>query len=188
MEAADTGVVIVWVTSHRDVAHLGMPQPVDRLTIDQGTTSDPGADGDIDKSCQPPGRPPPALAQCCAIDIGVQTDRDIDRIPDRTDQVCPRPALLGCDPDTTANEAQWTECGDSDRFGRLLPQELDHPPQSLRRPGRGNGDFPRQVIGRRADRAQGLGAPDLHRPVLTHTLILPPERFRRRSDGPMFLT
>jgi hypothetical protein len=138
---ATTREVVAGLAWHAEMAHLGVPQPMDDPALDHGSGADTGANSQVYKSIQPMGSAPAALGQRGAVDVGVEPHWHAQRPLGWADQVDVGPAWLrtGRDepiPRMGSAQLQRAERSDADRGQRpagshFLLEERDYPGQRL---------------------------------------------------------
>jgi hypothetical protein len=131
MEGAHPRAAVNGVPSHRDVPHLWVTQPMNRLLVDQGAAAYAGAHSDVNDRLEAMACPPPRLSKGSPVDVGVEPEGDIEDLTDRPDQIGARPTLLGSDPDPPFGDLERPERGDAYGLHLLVSQEPDNAAQRL---------------------------------------------------------
>lgn len=83
------------VVRNADVAHFGVDEAVEEFTVDDGTTSDAGADGEVDAVGETAGGSPASLGESGGVNVGVETDGDIEGPGESSGEVSELPASFG---------------------------------------------------------------------------------------------
>src|SRR5579872_6106365 len=78
------------------MTHLWMQQTMHQHPVAETATTDAGAYGQIEQCVQSLPCAPAPLAQDSSVDIGIEADGYVQRLPDAPNQVGMRPAWLRC--------------------------------------------------------------------------------------------
>jgi hypothetical protein len=78
------------------VAHLGVEEAVQEVALDHGATADTRTDSEVDEGVEAACHSPAMFSESCAVDVGVEADRQSESPPHRSGQVGLSPAELGC--------------------------------------------------------------------------------------------
>src|ERR1700750_2217817 len=96
-----------------------MDEPVNGTPVNQRTTTDAAADGDIDQRARAPRAPPAVLGERGAVHVGLEANRNAERAAQRSDEVDVLPAGLGCGRDRSVRrrarvEIDWAAARDAE--------------------------------------------------------------------------
>ena len=133
MERAGTPKIeIIGVAGHPDVAHFGVRQSVKQVTITDETSTNAGADGEVEQRFVPGTSAPLRLSQGGSIDVCLDRHGAVERSLEWANQIGVRPMRLWCSGDMAPVggrpvELQWAEGADADRgeFDILGPEPVN---------------------------------------------------------------
>src|SRR5690349_16024467 len=112
---------VAWQSHDPDVAHLGVAAAEDSLAIDNQANAHTGADRDVGKVVEPLRSAPLTLAKCRAVHVGIEADRNPERVREAARDTRVAPAGFGGGSNVTVSrrrprEIERTERGQAQRF------------------------------------------------------------------------
>ena len=94
VEWAPPGKGVVGVPRDPEVADLRVDQSMDRFSVRHNSPADSSANGDVDEVIETGTGSPATFAEGSSVHVGVEADRDPERLAQRTDDIGIRPSRL----------------------------------------------------------------------------------------------
>ncbi len=103
------------VVGDADVAHFGMGESVEELTVHHGSAADAGADGEVQEGIDAARSSPDVFAESGCVDVGIEEDAlDAGGFAEELDDWDALPGELGSGGDGAAAEVDGAEAADAE--------------------------------------------------------------------------